>query len=366
MNGVPATAPDLRAVQTGLARDEALLLYMVGPQRVDLFIVRRGALVHRSVPIDARSLAARVRLALARVGRAGSSAGAAAILGQLHELLVRPALATGALEDATHLVVVPHGPLTAVPFAALRDPGTGRFLVEDRIVRVEAAVTRSTRRATERALTAVELFAPTPDALPGTGDEVRSIGQLVPTARLHIGSGSTERLVRAALVAGRVVHIASHGEYDGQNPLFARIAVGAPGSAKDVANDGWLEAHEVLALRTSSPLVFLSGCETALAAGSGPFVRDADEGSLAQSFLAAGASSVVATLWRVGDAEATELAVAFYRAAASGAPPATALALAQRSAIRRHPGSYGWAAYAISGAAGAILGRVSVTSSPNP
>jgi CHAT domain-containing protein len=364
----PVAAADVRSVQAGLAVDEALLLYVSGPRRIDLFVVRRDALLHRSVPLDARALAARVRLALARVGGAASpeGSGARAMLEQLHELLMKPALATGALEGVTQLVVVPHGPLTALPFAALRDPATKRFLVEDRVVRVQPSVTPLPRRDAARALTTVELFAPTPKELPGTATEVRSIARLVPAAHLHVGSASSERLVRAALVAGRAVHIASHGEYGAQNPLFGRIAVGAPAGRNDVANDGWLEAHEVLSLHTSSPLVFLSGCETALAAGTGPFVRDVDDGSLAESFLAAGAATVVATLWRVGDNEASEIAVEFYRAIARGAASARALALAQRAVLRRHPASLGWAAYTIAGPASANPARVSVTSSPNP
>jgi CHAT domain-containing protein len=109
--------------------------------------------------------------------------------------------------------------------------------------------------------------------------------------------------------------------------------------------DGRLEVHEILGIRTTSPLVFLSGCETGLAgAGQEPFVQAMDEGSLAQAFLVAGAGTIVATLWAVGDAAAADITERFYGHLGSGVSPSLALALTQREALRTRTG-YGWAAY---------------------
>jgi CHAT domain-containing protein len=100
-----------------------------------------------------------------------------------------------------------------------------------------------------------------------------------------------------------------------------------------------------------SPLIFLSGCETALGpAWSTSFERSDDYVTLAQAFLFAGAQNVVATLWRIDDRSAAELAGRFSRALA-GSSPAEALATAQRELI--HGGTYRqpyyWAAYLVSG-----------------
>jgi CHAT domain-containing protein len=100
-----------------------------------------------------------------------------------------------------------------------------------------------------------------------------------------------------------------------------------------------------------TPLVFLSGCETALGPAWGTsFERSDDYVTLAQAFLFAGAQNVVATLWRIDDGSAATLAGSFSRALATGSP-AEALATAQRELIRggtyRHP--YYWAAYVVSG-----------------
>ena len=119
-------------------------------------------------------------------------------------------------------------------------------------------------------------------------------------------------------------------------------------------------------LRTTSPLVFLSGCETGLgAAGQDPFALGADEGSLAQAFLVAGAGRVVATLWRVGDAGAAAVGERFYRHLRAGAAPEEALAAAQRELIPAR-GGFTWAAYAISGTGGRKSGGVVRATSSEP
>jgi CHAT domain-containing protein len=137
--------------------------------------------------------------------------------------------------------------------------------------------------------------------------------------------------------------------HNSQNPLFSRMTVGQ-GIGTAPANDGKLEVHEILALTTRSPLVFLSGCETGLVSGAeGQIIQGSDESSLAQAFLIAGAGRVVATLWRVDDASAVRMADSFYRRLRNGSSSDDALAGAQRDAIQRR-GDYTWAAYTISGA----------------
>jgi CHAT domain-containing protein len=154
--------------------------------------------------------------------------------------------------------------------------------------------------------------------------------------------------VRLALQQGRIVHIASHGSHNSQNPLFSRIVVEAgragPGS------DATLAVHEIVGISTKSPLVFLSGCETGVtSSGEGVFAAESADASLAQAFLFAGASSVVATLWPVTDSEAARIASDFYRVLKSGKTAQDALASAQRRAIAgRQPLT--WAAYTVSSA----------------
>ncbi|MDH4132121.1 MAG: CHAT domain-containing protein [Gemmatimonadota bacterium] len=335
----------LEAVQAALADDQALLTYLAGPERLDLFVVRRLSLTHAGLPIGEAALRGRLRLAreVLAAGRGGN--GTPQVLGELHQQLLGPALASGTLDGVTRLIVVAHGPLAAIPFGALWNRATGRFLVQDVVITYLPTVAALSLPlpALEHGESRLSLFAPLDDSLPGSLREARAIGRRFPTAELRRGSRASELEVRRALAGGRMVHVASHGEHNPRNPLFSRISLGA-GTPGDGADDGWLEVHEILGLRTASPLVFLSGCETGLAAaGSALFGGAAEEGSLAQAFLFAGARSVVATLWRVEDAEAALLAERFYAHLRSHSP-AEALALAQREAVAR-AGGYTWAAY---------------------
>jgi len=346
-------AVGLRDIQSRLSSGEALLLYLSGPERLYMFVVRNGSLAYHAVPVSGASLSTRVRLVRASLQRSGDIATSRSLLGDLHTLLI--GAAERDLGGISSLIVVPHGPLGALPFAALWDRRTGSFLIEKRIVSYLPSVSSMQwRRPARLTATNLTVFVPTPDELPGTVREGRTIGTLVRGSSVLIGRKSSESAVRSALMSGRMVHIAAHGSHNAQNPLFSRMTLGGSGTSRSDRN-GSLEVHEIMGLPVKSPLVFLSGCETGLGSeADGPFSAQSDEGSLSQAFLFAGASSVVATLWRVRDSEAAEFAEGFYRNIVAGAAPADALAMTQRNSIRRHT-SLGWAAYLISGGGSAKL-----------
>jgi CHAT domain-containing protein len=343
------TPVNLRSVQSRLGDDDALVTFLSGPDRVDTWVVRRGLARHTSIPLGDRTLAQRVRVARELLARPMRTPEIQSALGDLYDQLLGSPDETAALAGAKHLLIVPHGSLGALPFAALWNRRSGKFLVEERAITYLPAVAALTvppgnaPSARERLV----VFAPLSDSLPGTLREARAIAKLRPAADVRIGSASNEAGVRAALIAGASVHVASHGYHNSQNPLFSRMVVGnTRGAALD---DGRLDVHEILGLQTTSPLVFLSGCETGLGSGAGSaFELESEEGSLAQAFLIAGVQSVVATLWRVDDARAVDLATSFYRHLQSGASPGDALANAQRDAIRKQSG-YSWGAYTVSG-----------------
>ena len=343
----------LKEAQSSLTSDEALLTFLSGPERLDLFVVRSDRVYHQRVPLGERALAVRVRLARELLTGPARGEGVPAPLGEMHDLLLGPAIAAGALDGATHLLIVPHGALGALPFAALWNRRTGRFLIEDEVLTYlpTVAALAGGQAISGDPVARMRVFAPLPDSLPGTAREARAIGKLLPGTELRLGRASGEVELRRALAAGWSIHLASHGTHNSQNPLFSRVIAGrdrGPGTG----DDGRLEVHEILGLRTTSPLVFLSGCETGLGAtGQDPFALGAEEGSLSQAFLVAGAGRVVATLWRVGDTGAAELAERFYRHLRSGGTPEEALAAAQRELLPAR-GGFTWAAYAISGGGG--------------
>ncbi len=208
-------------------------------------------------------------------------------------------------------------------------------------------------------------MVPFPQDLPGSLTEGKAIDRTEERASLLEGDRATEAALRRALSSETTVHVASHGALNFRNPLFSRIELFRK-VVGDPADDGRLEVHEILDFTIRSPLVFLSGCETGVGeAWSSGFARGEDYATLASAFLYAGAGSVVATLWRIDDRGAAELASRFYHHLRARSP-AEALALAQRDLIRSeaYQRPYYWAGYRISGDESGSPSRSALGESP--
>ncbi|MFN2638080.1 MAG: CHAT domain-containing protein [Gemmatimonadaceae bacterium] len=336
-------------VQGRLAPRQALVLFLCGPERLDAFLVRQNRIAYYAIPIGSQSMEARIRVVRELMTRPSELKLATKALGDLHQILFGRWDSGGEMRGVDHLAIVAHGPLTALPFAALWNQASGKFMVEDYAIATlpSLAAEMSTRREARANLSGMVVLAPLANKLTGTRREATAIAEDIPTAQIKLGSASSELAARTALAAGRPIHIASHGTHNAQNPLFSRMVVGSPknGATED---DGALEVHEILGLSTTSPLVYLSGCETALAgAADNSFKSAADENSLAQAFLIAGARTVVATLWKVDDAAAAAIANGFYHQLQAGAYPQDALAKTQRTALKGGR-NLTWAAYTVS------------------
>lgn len=354
----------LRALdlQSALRPDEAILEYLVTPERVIGFAVTHDTVVVFETALTAENLESRIRLAREMIRRKDDPpALAAPVLAALYDALIAPAVRSGALAATHRLVVVPHGVLAYLPFAALRDSGgvylvrrySLLFLPSAAALPVLRRVDRS--RPTGAAAMSAAVFAPDPDRFPATRGEAAAVRRAVRGALVLLGDGATEARVRGALAEARLVHVAGHGMMNAANPLFSRVEL-HPGSGERADDDGRLEVHEVLDVQVASGLVFLSGCETGLGrTGSTVFARGEDFTSLAQAFLHAGAQDVVATLWPVEDEGAAVFAAAFYGELGQ-TPAADALARAQRRLLSqpRYSAPFYWAAYELSGDGGAL------------
>jgi len=247
-------------------------------------------------------------------------------------MLIAPVEATGMLAGKSRLVLVPHVELQYLPFAALLDTA-GRFLVQ----RYELALTPSASvwialgdRPAGSLGAGLAAFAPQPAALPGSGQEVAAIRRLAGAdAQVLTGSAATESAFRRLAPSRRVLHLATYGILNKQNPLFSFVQL-----APDAAEDGRLEVHEVFGLHLAADLVVLSACQTGLGSGALADVPAGDDWvGLTRAFLHAGARRVMATLWPVDDWATAALMERFYGAGDVAAEPVGALAEAQRALI---------------------------------
>ncbi len=351
--------PDAAAIRRVLRADEALLEYFVADDSLIIFVATPNRVASSAVGVTRGQITTRVRLARELIVRSRHEPTARLVaLDSLYVVLIEPARHAGLLDGVRRLFIVPHGALTYLPFAALRRPGTGRYLVQDfALVALPSAAVLTALRARGDGASApagaARVFAPEAARLPGTAVEAEAVGRALGEADVLAGSRATEGALRRGLASPGLVHLATHAEMNAHNPLFSYIAL-ARQEDGGPEGDGRLEVHEIIGLHIASSLVFLSGCETALGPGAATdFGLGEDYATLSRAFLYAGARDVVATLWRVEDRGAAELAARFYR----GLPrqsAAEALATAQRDLLSGSPyrSPYYWAGYVLSGEGG--------------
>jgi len=279
-------------------------------------------------------------------------------LARLSGLLLAPA---AGLLEGKRLVVVPDGALHYVPFAALPAPGTGEPLEvrHEVVILPSASVLAAIRREARAPATGtLAVVAPELDTgseaagmaavrdgklgdLPYSREEAEALLALSPPGK-SLGvlgaEASREAVLSGRLAPYRLVHFATHGILDEDDPALSRLLL----------SRGSLYAHEVYHLRLSSDLVVLSACRT----GLGQEIRGEGLVGLTRGFLYAGARGVVVSLWDVDDRATAELMRRFYHGMLKeGRPPAAALRDAQAS-LRREPGwqePYFWAGFVLQG-----------------
>jgi CHAT domain-containing protein/tetratricopeptide (TPR) repeat protein len=242
------------------------------------------------------------------------------------------------------ITVIPHGPLFALPFGALLD-ARGRYVVEryalhyaaSGAVLAEAAAPRRHVVATRHLLVADPRplpRGPTGVHLPqlaGARGEARAIANLLGAgAELLVGREATEPVVREALGRARVVHFATHAVVSDTDPLGSHLLLApAAGARQSSEGDGRLTAGEVAGLSVAADLVVLGACRSA----RGRVSSDGIAG-LTRAFMAAGAPSVVATLWDVSDETTARVMTQFFAAYTRGVSKDRALRAAQLHLLR--------------------------------
>ncbi|MBM3787049.1 MAG: CHAT domain-containing protein, partial [Acidobacteria bacterium] len=150
------------------------------------------------------------------------------------------------------------------------------------------------------------------------------------------GDGATRQAVLDH--PARIMHFAAHSLLDTERPDRTEIALsGEPLRLRDVAG-----------LRLDDSLIVLSACQTAL----GREMKREGLLGLAYAFQQAGASQVLASLWKVDDRATAELMKHFYEGLLrQGLRAPEALTAAQQTLARsaRWPHPFYWAGFTIQG-----------------
>jgi len=362
-----------------LAPDTALLIFLVAPADTYLWVLTRETMELHALGLEARRLAGAVRWLRRGLTDPGFPLGFDGERGErLCRRLLGPALDD--LEGIRDLVEVPDGPLHALPLAALPCPGAeaaagGRqWLVERWSVAVAPSLAalgalreRPPRSRGDRPLLGLGAPEPPPGAgrlarLPEAAEELRRVAAVLGDGDLLVGSGASERALRArALDRYRTLVFATHGllggEVEGLEEPALLVGPGSPdmsprdGVVGTSPGDGYLTAAEISGLELDADWVVLSACNT------GAATQDVSGlSSLSRAFLFAGARALVVTHWAVDSGATAQLVARMFRAwnPEAGLGRARALQQAQLRLIRGEAGEgyahpYFWAGFSLVG-----------------
>ncbi|MGI8810208.1 MAG: CHAT domain-containing protein, partial [Acidimicrobiales bacterium] len=146
-------------------------------------------------------------------------------------------------------------------------------------------------------------------------EEVDVLADVYEGAQRLVGPDATCEAVCRALEGAELAHIASHGRFRADNPLFSSIQLA----------DGRLTVYDLERLRRPPRTVVLSSCDSGMSD-----VRPGDElMGLAAAVLGMGTRSLVASVFPVPDDATRNLMLAFHAQLREGATTSEALAEAQ-------------------------------------
>jgi len=333
-----------------LAKGEALVYFYQLPEKTLAWVLRpeEEAPHFFELSIGAEKLAGLVEPLWAELGQ-----GETGIAGRLYCELIAPLKAL--LSDKETLILAPHGPLWAVPFAALHDgerwlAERWRFSAVPSLTALRRSGGVKTSGKKGRALIIGDPAQALVDkpSLPHAREEAKLAQAILHksyTTSLPIDAPMTDTAFLREAETANVIVFAGHGVINTHNPLLSCL-VFAPDSATD--SHGMVTARDLYQLRFSElELVVLSACDSGGVDGS----LSEGGGVLARPFLAAGAKSVAATLRPVPDqAEILSQMNDFYSSWLVSGSSAEALHHAQKRAIARNTPASLWALYQVFGA----------------
>ena len=347
----PAVVESLDEIPSNVA----LIEYAIVRNRLFIWVLRHGKLDFVRRKIAPAELADLVKSLVVGIRTQASPRRLDGISTRLHEILIPRELEIPA---EIELGFVPDRSLHGLPFAALKDPVSKKYLIEKHTIRVLPSIARylSLRKNQHKRR------GPAPDALligatewdqtlllpalPSVAKEIEEIQGVYHNPRVVVGAGVTKERLLAELDSSEVLQIAGHAVYNPRHPEHSYFVL-AP--SKD--DTGLLFASEIAGRHfTKLRLIVLAACSTL-----GPLdSRTSGLSGLARPFLDGGVPAVVGTLWNVSDQAAERLMMGFHRRYLTTGDAAGALREAQLSLLRSGDSLLdspaAWAGYQVAGA----------------
>ena len=263
------------------------------------------------------------------VGKTSNFGSSPEILKHLFQLLIDP------VKDSlkgNKIIVVPDKQLFFSPFSSLVDEND-RFLTSEYSIQITPSLhtLKASMQRTNESNIGFALFIGNPTiekiflngevftSLPGAAEEAKYLANLF-QAKPLIGREAKKQVVLQHLSEASIIHIAAHAESKRGEIILA------PNSSCDQRNPEsfLLTQKNITSISVQARLVVLCCCYT----GKGKVSSEGVIG-ITRSFLAAGARSVLATLWPINDNATKEFMEKFYGELLEETPVCEALRRAQ-------------------------------------
>lgn len=313
---------DIDRFTSGMPADTAIVEYAILGERAVAWILSRGRL-DQVILTPKEKLGQRIR----SLSRERELDAWKRNSGALFQDLLTPVVSR--LPAGTeHLILIPDSELYGVPFRALWDSASSRYLDEMFLVSFAPSVRqlldfgRDRRAVLEHqglSLLSLGFSSFLPDlglkALPRAAMESLAVREVYESAVDGCRVNDWSSFLRCAPTAD-VLHLATHAS---ANPIRSEWSWLAFPKESINLDRLWQELPNL----PRHPLIVLSACESVAGAGGEGL------GGLARPFLARGARTVVGTLWDIDDADAADLFVVFHQAYRESHDPAEALSKAR-------------------------------------
>jgi CHAT domain-containing protein len=319
----------LKETQRSIPAGVMLVQYAPLGEQLYVFLVSKENVKIVISPVKPEELWKKIKTLRKQIVSGESGAPLTKNLVSLYDALIAPIESD--LEPMKIAAFIPNQLLFYLPMQALAKKmpdGSTRYFVEDKqIVYLTAADVMKVVQLPDEEKSRDGMVAfgnPTGANLPAAESEVKAIAQVFPSTEVLSGGEVTKvALSSQQRLNKRIVHFATHGILNATTPSESYIQLAAAPSTEQ----SHLTVGEVWDLPFKKvTLVTLSACESALGD------KEPDGGeitTLAEAFSSAGATTVLASLWSVGDESTKELMVEFYRQLAGGASKAEALQSAE-------------------------------------
>lgn len=343
---------DLKSCQAALAQNQGLLEFFVGEEYTYSFGIQKDQIQLKRHKISRNGLGKRIKsyrnsiyghyLGLGKKTEESYKADAKAFYEQglaFYQDLIAP---LGELPE--RLIIVPAGALATLPFepmvtAEVDQPTnyqTHPYLVQKHAISYNYSATLWQEMKERKGPKAKkELLAFAPEFGQGAASfvrgrrfalspltynkrEVERVREIWGEGDIFMGQEATEDKFKALGEDYKIIHFATHGMANDQDPDFSLLAFT---EIADSIENEFLYVSDIYNMQLKADLVVLSACETAL----GELNEGEGSISLARSFSYAGAKSIFTTLWSVNDQATSALVENFYYNLKQGMPKDQAL-----------------------------------------